>query len=143
LASPRVPISADFSKDSCFSKLCIQPDEGIHLRFETKVPDSVQEARSVNMDFCYQSSYCERTLPDAYERLLLDTLRGDTSLFTRSDGIETAWRLIDPIPQNWESATVPALAIYEPGSWGPAESDRFLARDGHVWRLSCGEDDHE
>jgi glucose-6-phosphate 1-dehydrogenase len=117
--------------------LCIQPDEGIHLKFETKVIDSAQESQSVNMDFHYQSSHAE-TLPDAYERLLLDALQGDASLFTRSDGIETAWRLIDPIIQDWQTSEALPLATYNPGSWGPSEADDFIGRDGHIWRLDCG-----
>jgi glucose-6-phosphate 1-dehydrogenase len=131
-------LPAEYSLTPNILSLCIQPDEGMHLRFETKVPDSVQETRSVNMDFHYHSSFREKSLPDAYERLLLDALLGDASLFTRSDGIENAWRLIDPIIQNWASPGAPPLRVYEPGSWGPVEADEFLARDGNVWRLGCG-----
>ncbi|MCQ3976525.1 MAG: glucose-6-phosphate dehydrogenase [Anaerolineae bacterium] len=118
--------------------LCIQPDEGIHLKFETKVPDSVQETRSVDMEFHYHNSFKAGVLPDAYERLLLDALHGDASLFARSDGIETAWRLIDPVIEGWTRAEAPPLAGYEPGSWGPAEADELLARGGRSWRLGCG-----
>jgi len=118
--------------------LCIQPDEGIHLRFETKVPDTVAEMRSVHMTFHYADSFGATAIPDAYERLLLDALQGDASLFTRSDEIEVAWQLIDPIVQGWESPYAPPLAIYDPGSWGPEEADAFIARDGRGWRLSCG-----
>ena len=116
--------------------LCIQPDEGIHLRFEAKVPDSDQEMRSVEMDFHYRTSF-DGALPEAYERLLLEALSGDTSLFTRSDSIEAAWRLVDPVIQGWESYPPSPLAIYPYGSWGPAEADELLARDGHQWRLGC------
>jgi glucose-6-phosphate 1-dehydrogenase len=119
--------------------LGIQPDEGIHLKFETKVPDSAQETRSVDMEFHYRSSFGDKTLPDAYERLLLDALHGDASLFARSDEIEMAWRLIDRILENWESPDAPPLTTYEPGSWGPIEADAFLALDGRVWRDGCGE----
>ncbi len=118
--------------------MCIQPDEGIHLTFETKVPDSVQETRSVDMEFHYHNSFKSAALPEAYERLLLDALHGDASLFTRSDGIETAWRLIDPVIAGWANQKKPNLAGYEPGSWGPAEADELLARDGRIWRLGCG-----
>jgi glucose-6-phosphate 1-dehydrogenase len=116
--------------------LCIQPDEGIHLRFEAKVPDSNQEMRSVDMDFHYQDSF-SGTLPDAYERLLLDALAGDASLFTRSDAIEACWRLVDPVIKGWETSEVPLLVTYPKGSWGPAEADTLLARDGNVWRFGC------
>jgi glucose-6-phosphate 1-dehydrogenase len=114
--------------------LSIQPGEGIHMRFEAKVPDSDEEMRSVNMDFHYRDSF-DITLPDAYERLLLDALEGDMSLFIRSDAIEASWRLIDPLLQGWERASQPELLSYSPGSWGPQEADELLARDENQWRL--------
>ncbi len=117
--------------------LCIQPDEGIHLKFETKVPDSAQEARLAELEFHYRTSFSGEALPDAYERLLLDALNGDASLFTRNDEIEMAWQLIDPIVQGWESSGASPVLDYEPGSWGPAEADEFMARDGRVWRMGC------
>jgi glucose-6-phosphate 1-dehydrogenase len=116
--------------------LCIQPDEGIHLRFEAKVPDLEQEMRSVDMDFHYRSSF-DGSLPEAYERLLLEALAGDASLFTRSDSIEAAWRLLDPVIQGWEAQATPPLVIYPAGSWGPAEAGQMLERDGRDWRLGC------
>jgi glucose-6-phosphate 1-dehydrogenase len=119
--------------------ICVQPDEGIHLKFETKVPDSAKESRSVDMDFHYRDSFKDKVLPDAYERLLLDALKSDASLFARTDGIETAWRLIDPILQGWASSPEASpLTTYEPGSWGPAEADALLAREDHAWQLGCG-----
>ena len=121
--------------------LCIQPDEGMHLRFEAKVPDTFAETRSVNMEFHYANAFGADAIPDAYERLLLDALQGDASLFTRSDGIEWAWQLMDPILQGWEGPAAPPLAIYEPGSWGPAEADEFMARDGRVWQKGCVHED--
>jgi glucose-6-phosphate 1-dehydrogenase len=116
--------------------LCIQPDEGIHLRFEAKLPDSDQEMRSVDMDFHYGSSFAG-SLPEAYERLLLEALEGDASLFTRSDGIEASWKMVDPILQGWETRNDPPLTIYPTGSWGPEQADELLARDGRHWRLGC------
>jgi len=116
--------------------LCIQPDEGIHLRFQAKVPDSEQEMRSVDMEFHYRSSF-NGPLPEAYERLLLDALSGDASLFTRNDSIEAAWHLLDPIIQGWEAQGQPPLVTYPRGSWGPAEADQLLVREGHRWRLGC------
>jgi glucose-6-phosphate 1-dehydrogenase len=119
--------------------LCIQPDEGVHLRFEAKVPDSAQDTRSVDMEFHYRSSFGDGALPDAYERLLLDALHGDASLFTRSDEIERAWQLIDPVVQGWEEdPAAPPLAVYERDSRGPVEADQLLARDGRRWRQGCG-----
>jgi len=133
----------DYELTSNLLALCIQPDEGIHLRFETKVPDTVEETRSMDMEFHYRSAFEEERLPDAYERLLLDTLQGDAALFARSDGIETAWRMMDPIVQGWEAPDAPPLVAYPVGSWGPAEADELLARDDHIWRRGCGghEDD--
>ena len=121
--------------------ICIQPDEGVHLRFETKVPDTVAESRSANMDFSYREAFPDIALPDAYERLLLDALKGEASLFARSDGIEMAWRLLDPVLAGWEMVPeLSPLRTYAPKSWGPAEADELLAREGHVWRLGCGEE---
>jgi glucose-6-phosphate 1-dehydrogenase len=134
------PLPAGYQLTPNFLSLCIQPDEGIHLRFETKVPDSQRETRSVDMEFHYRTSFGEETLPDAYERLLMDALNGDASLFTRSDEIEAAWRLIDPILQAWEySPQVSPLVSYKPESWGPKEADLFLQRDDRVWRRGCEE----
>ncbi len=116
--------------------VCIQPDEGIHLMFEVKVPDSDQDMRSVDMEFHYRDSFSV-VLPDAYERLILEALRGDASLFTRSDGIEAAWKLIDSITNGWETSNIPDLSLYRRGSWGPSEANALLARDGRLWRLGC------
>ncbi|MFZ2097109.1 MAG: glucose-6-phosphate dehydrogenase [Anaerolineales bacterium] len=116
--------------------LCIQPDEGIHLMFEAKVPDSDQDMQSVDMEFHYCDSF-SGVLPEAYERLLLEALQGDASLFTRSDGIEAAWKLIDSIVNGWETSNIPDLSLYRRGSWGPSEANVLLARDGRVWRLGC------
>ena len=116
--------------------LCIQPDEGIHLQFEAKLPDSDQEMLPVDMDFHYRDAF-NGNLPDAYERLLLEALEGDASLFTRSDMIEAAWRLIDPVLSDWENEGIPKLSAYPSGSWGPVEADDLLERDGRIWRLGC------
>jgi len=116
--------------------LCIQPDEGIHLQFEAKLPDSDQEMLPVDMDFHYRDAF-NGNLPDAYERLLLEALEGDASLFTRSDMIEAAWRLIDPVLSDWENEGIPKLSSYPSGSWGPVEADDLLERDGNIWRLGC------
>jgi glucose-6-phosphate 1-dehydrogenase len=119
--------------------ICIQPDEGIHLRFEAKVPDSAQDTRSVDMDFHFRNSFGEEALPDAYERLLLDALNGDASLFTRADEIEHAWHIVDPILRGWDSPHAPPLHFYESGTDGPAEADNFIALDGRHWLSGCGQ----
>jgi glucose-6-phosphate 1-dehydrogenase len=114
--------------------LYLQPDEGIHLRFEAKVPDTVAKMRSVDMEFHYADSFGKTAIPESYERLLLDALNGDASLFTRADEVETAWALIDPIIQAWDaSRKKQPPAFYEPATWGPKEADELLARDGRKW----------
>jgi len=128
-------------KDESFAPntltICIQPDEGITLSFEAKVPDSVHETRSVNMEFRYSTSFDGHELPEAYERLLLDAMHGDASLFTRSDEIEALWDIIDPLLKGWETPPAPPVVTYKRGTWGPEEADALLARDGHVWQLGC------
>lgn len=137
---PPVMMFGREADEECFApnvlSLCIQPDEGIHLQFEAKLPGSGQETRSVDMEFHYRSSFGGDALPDAYERLLLDALNGDASLFTRADEIEAAWRLIDPLVCAADEARDP-LPVYRPGSSGPAEGDAFIARGGRMWRRGC------
>ncbi|HLU10133.1 MAG TPA: glucose-6-phosphate dehydrogenase [Oceanobacillus sp.] len=118
--------------------LCIQPDEGIHLRFETKVPNSANDIRSADMEFHYRDSFKDTALPDAYERLLLDALLGDASLFTREDEIELSWKLIDYVLQGWETPQAPPLVSYPRGTWGPGEATALLADDQRDWWLGCG-----
>lgn len=118
--------------------LCIQPNEGMHLHFETKVPGAGMRVAPVDMEFRYDEHFGKHVLPEAYERLLLDAIQGDASLFARGDEIELAWMLVDPLLSWWESLEEPPLALYEPGSWGPAEADEFIARDGRAWFHSCG-----
>ena len=127
------PMPADKKMAPNLLVLSIQPDEGIHLRFEAKAPDTVAETRSVDMDFHYAESFGPTAIPESYERLLLDALQGDASLFTRADEVEMAWSLIDPILQTWETVQTPPLAGYAVGSWGPADADSLLARDGRAW----------
>jgi len=111
--------------------LRIQPEEGISLRFGAKVPTAGLMIRSVNMDFLYMSSFLV-DVPDAYERLLLDCMLGDPTLFTRSDEVEAAWALIDPIEKGWREGQ-PPLQTYAAGTWGPKAADRLLAADGNEW----------
>jgi glucose-6-phosphate 1-dehydrogenase len=118
--------------------LCIQPDEGLHLQFVAKVPDHPSETRPVEMEFHYRTSFPDVRLPDAYERLLLDALNGDASLFARSDEIETAWALMDPVIAAAREATGAAVSRYPRGSWGPEAATALLAADGRAWRSGCG-----
>ncbi len=119
--------------------LCLQPDEGIHLRFEAKRPGAGMRTRSVDMEFHYAEDFGEGALPEAYERLLLDAMQGDASLFARADEIELAWGLIDPIVSRWQQPDTEPVALYEPGSWGPPEADEMLQQEGRTWLLGCGE----
>lgn len=118
--------------------ICIQPDEGIHLRFEAKLPGSDEEMRSVDMEFHYRDSF-QGELPEAYEKLLLDAMDGDASLFIRSDSIEASWSLIDSVLKSWESGTAPPLCYYDPGEWGPAQADSLLEKDRRSWIQTCGD----
>jgi glucose-6-phosphate 1-dehydrogenase len=122
---------------SNYLALCIQPHEGFHQRVEVKMPGRQVVMRSVDMDFHYDEVFQADVVPEAYETLLLNALEGDATLFTRSDGIEAAWRIIDPVLQAWEHDAEPPLATYGPGSWGPLEADELLARSGHDWRHGC------
>jgi glucose-6-phosphate 1-dehydrogenase len=117
--------------------LCIQPDEGIHLKFEAKVPDSTEETRSVDMLFHYSRAFGSGAIPEAYERLLMDALKGDASLFARNDEIELAWELVDPIIQGFQSPGAPSLTEYERGSWGPTQATELVKREGRTWRSGC------
>jgi glucose-6-phosphate 1-dehydrogenase len=118
--------------------MCIQPDEGIHLQLEAKAPGWGMRTRSITMEFHHAAGFGARSLPDAYERLLLDALEGDASLFARADEIELAWSLVDPVAQYWDSGLGGLPRPYLPGSWGPEAADALLARDGRAWRRGCG-----
>jgi len=118
--------------------ICIQPDEGIHLRLEAKEPGWGMRTRPVSMEFHHADDFGADALPDAYERLLLDALQGDASLFARADEIELAWSLIDPIAADWAASPSSPVHEYAPGSWGPAEADEFMAADGRTWHHGCG-----
>jgi glucose-6-phosphate 1-dehydrogenase len=111
----------------------IQPDEGIHLHFLAKVPDHGLQTRPVDMDFHYKDTFGSNAMPEAYERLLLDALQGDASLFARSDVIELSWSIIDNIKSGWASGYAPPLLQYQPGSWGPDAANVLLGREGRWW----------
>ncbi|NQW22167.1 MAG: glucose-6-phosphate dehydrogenase [SAR202 cluster bacterium] len=111
----------------------VQPDEGLHLEFQAKSPDGKMELRPVDLEFHYDDSFGGRAIPDAYERLLLDALSGDASLFTRSDEIEEAWEIIDPIIQGLGVSSAPPPDGYAIGSNGPAAINQLLSNDGRQW----------
>ncbi|HEX8626581.1 MAG TPA: glucose-6-phosphate dehydrogenase [Catenuloplanes sp.] len=131
---PHLPIRAEqlteLQPDALI--LRIQPDEGIALRFGAKVPGHSFRVRSASMDFSYDATFREES-PEAYERLLLDALIGDTTLFIRSDEVEQCWRIVDPIIERWANDTRP-IPTYEAASWGPTDADRLVERSGRAWR---------
>ncbi|MHC1770384.1 MAG: glucose-6-phosphate dehydrogenase [Flexilinea sp.] len=131
------PLPADYEFTSNRLTLCLQPDEGIHISFEAKVPDTVAETRSVDLEYEYKNFFGEGSIPEAYERLLLDAINGDASLFNRSDHLELAWELIDPIIAAWEDPNGPVVTTYEPGSCGPVEADALLTSDSKKWNQAC------
>ncbi len=112
----------------------IQPDEGITLKFVAKLPGQATEIRPVNMDFRYGSTFGLH-LAEAYERLLLDCMNGDPTLFNRIDSVETAWSLMQPILDAWGADRSDPIPQYVSGSWGPSEADALLMRDNRMWRL--------
>jgi glucose-6-phosphate 1-dehydrogenase len=112
----------------------IQPDEGISLRMVSKIPGTSLRLEPVKMDFHYATSFGKGS-PEAYERLLLDAMAGDATLFARRDEVEEAWRFIDNIESAWhKSGNPPAMAEYVAGTWGPKEADELLQKDGNSWR---------
>jgi glucose-6-phosphate 1-dehydrogenase len=110
----------------------VQPDEGISLRFEAKLPGSRQLA-PVMMNFRYGSAF-GKPVPEAYETLLLDAMLGDPTLFARHDFVENSWALITPVHQAWEASGAKEISTYEAGEWGPREADELIAADGRRWR---------
>jgi glucose-6-phosphate 1-dehydrogenase len=114
----------------------IQPAEGIQLHFQSKVPDAGMKLESTTLDFRFCRDYSGE-LPDAYQRLLLDAMNGDASLFARSDEVECAWSLIDPILSAWQNPAVAPLKTYPVGQWGPDYSDQWMRAQGHDWFDVC------
>jgi glucose-6-phosphate 1-dehydrogenase len=108
----------------------VQPDEGVTLRFGSKAPGSAMEIREVSMDFLYGAAFTESS-PEAYERLLLDVLLGDKTLFPDHEEVEASWTVIDPLEEFWQSRKPER---YRAGEWGPRAADKMLARDGRTWR---------
>ena len=110
----------------------VQPREGISLRINTKLPGQSLNLSATDLDFSYANSFGGRS-PDAYERLLLDAIKGDATLFTRDDEIEEAWDVLEPFLNGWQAASGPIFP-YRAGSWGPAKADELLMASGHSWR---------
>ena len=140
--SPYMKTSIDPHQDtrSNVLSLCIQPDEGMHLRMEAKVPDQGMMMQPVDMEFHYATAFKDHAIPEAYERLLQDALEGDARLFIRNDHIEEAWRVVDPLLKAWEDPSAAQLHTYDTGTWGPEAGDALLAEYGHRWLQLCGGD---
>jgi glucose-6-phosphate 1-dehydrogenase len=113
----------------------IQPAEGLQLYFQSKVPDQEMSMRQTHLDFQFDIGGGE--LSDSYQRLLLDALNGDASLFARSDEVEQAWQIIDPIIAAWRSPAAPVLNVYEPGLWGPIACMEWMHDQDRQWFDVC------
>jgi glucose-6-phosphate 1-dehydrogenase len=113
--------------------LRLQPNEGISLRFNGKVPGTSMAVRPVRMHFSYDAEFGAYT-PEAYERLLLEAMSGDATLFIRRDEVETAWQIVDMIRQTWAGQPLSNREFYAAGTWGPVAADDLLAQSGHAWR---------
>ena len=136
--APHLPFHSSATEELTQNALVmrIQPDEGLTVRFGSKVPGTSMEIRDVNMDFAYGGSFTESS-PEAYERLILDVLLGDPPLFPRHEEVELSWQILDPILEHWakqDQRNKGKPEEYESGTWGPASADAMLARDGRTWR---------
>jgi glucose-6-phosphate 1-dehydrogenase len=112
--------------------LTIQPEEKISVRFGVKYPFSENQIYTANMDFCYRGAFPQKHY-SAYERLLIDCMKGDLTLFVREDMVDAMWEVVDPIIERWESLPPDDFPNYAAGSWGPAAADRLIKEDGHSW----------
>jgi glucose-6-phosphate 1-dehydrogenase len=114
----------------------VQPAEGLQLHFHTKVPDAGMKVRLTDLSFNFRDRFTGG-MPEAYQRLLLDVMHGDASLFSRADEVELAWNIVDPIQRGWEHPGWPPLALYEAGGWGPPSSVEWMCRQNREWFDSC------
>ncbi|MBM3998842.1 MAG: glucose-6-phosphate dehydrogenase [Planctomycetes bacterium] len=130
----RVPASGHWESNRLVIQ--VQPAEGLQLHFQSKTPDANMNLRNATLDFRFRSG-AESEMPDAYQRLLVDLLAGDASLFARSDEVERAWEIIDPILAAWQSPAAPPLESYPVGAWGPASSEQWMADQGRHWFDVC------
>jgi glucose-6-phosphate 1-dehydrogenase len=115
--------------------ISIQPDEGVTLVMNSKIPGLETRTQPVKMHFSYSTTFGSNT-PEAYERLILDAMVGDSTLFIRGDETEASWKLVTPVLKHWEDCEKQGLKEYAAGSWGPLESERLLSERGHQWRCS-------
>lgn len=131
--APHLPFDAEDTQELGQNAIVIrvQPDEGVTIRFGSKVPGTSMEVRDVTMDFGYGHAFTESS-PEAYERLLLDVLLGDPPLFPRQREVELSWEILEPVLNFWEASGPPDT--YRPGTWGPDSADAMMAADGRTWR---------
>ncbi|WP_019814784.1 glucose-6-phosphate dehydrogenase [Saccharomonospora saliphila] len=131
--APHLPFDSSATEELGENALVIrvQPDEGVTMRFGSKIPGTTMEVRDVTMDFGYGHSFTESS-PEAYERLILDVLLGEPSLFPGNEEVELSWQILDPVLEHWAKQGTPEP--YEPGSWGPPSAKEMLARTGRHWR---------
>ncbi|MFM7804815.1 MAG: glucose-6-phosphate dehydrogenase, partial [Verrucomicrobiota bacterium] len=132
-SAPNILFAAKDQIDSNSLTLRLQPNEGMTLRFNGKVPGGAAELRPVRMHFSYDTEFGAYT-PEAYERLLLESMAGDATLFIRRDEVETAWSIVDAIRSAWVGKSLTNREFYAAGTWGPAAADDLLAKSGHEWR---------
>ena len=126
------PISASYDWQPNRLEIDIQPDEGIALRFQAKQPGVTLRLSSQEMHFRYAEAF-QTSPPEAYETLLLDTIRGDATLFMRADQVESAWKVVEPVLDAWNSAPPSNFPNYASGSWGPESAEMLIAQDGRSW----------
>jgi glucose-6-phosphate 1-dehydrogenase len=135
--APHLPFDTTMTEELGQNALVIrvQPDEGITIRFGSKVPGSTMEVRDVNMDFSYGSAFAEDS-PEAYERLILDVLLGEPSLFPVNAEVELSWQILDPVLEYWAQSDKASEGPdpYDSGSWGPDSAFEMLQRSGREWR---------
>ena len=131
-----MPDAAPSSVEANRLVIQIQPNEGIQMHFQTKVPDDNMNMRLTTLDFNFHRQF-KSEMPEAYERLLLDALHGDASLFARADEVELAWGLIDPIIDAWRSPAAPPLEHYANGFWGPNSGTEWMRAQGREWFDVC------
>ncbi|MER5390193.1 glucose-6-phosphate dehydrogenase [Saccharopolyspora sp. NPDC002686] len=131
--APHLPFDSTMTEELGQNALVIrvQPDEGVTMRFGAKVPGTSMEVRDVTMDFGYGHAFTESS-PEAYERLILDVLLGEPSLFPVNEEVELSWKILDPVLDHWAARGKPEP--YKAGTWGPPSADEMLARTGRVWR---------
>jgi glucose-6-phosphate 1-dehydrogenase len=113
--------------------LTLQPNEGVSLQIGAKIPGTRMRIRPVNMEFQYGTTFLSES-PEAYERLIMDAMRGDATLFTRDDEVEAQWEICDPILRGWHEVGQPPLTEYPAGSQGPPDADRILLEGCDAWR---------